>query len=444
QRLLDYLLPHFPDFDSESLDREKVFRALYPEGKWVKGKLEKRMTSLLYWIQRFICWDRWDQRAHPIERELLLADFYEERGSERLSEWSMRRMQKLLKSDSIRDKSYYLRAFRVQNKIAEYQSLNHNTRKRQLDFPHPQESLEVLYLIHKLTYYCALLSIKGYPMAPDTQAELDRLEALGENPTERPHLHLPLLRAYALALIFLRHRDREDAYRQLQGVLEKHDNQFSLRDRQSLRAFCRNFSIYHSNQGRLDYQAETFRIYQADLQRGLLYYHNGLTVSTLRNIVTSGLLQKQFDWVRKFLEEHRSRIVGALRPEEIYHFNLARYHFALGEHAVALDLIADHYDDLYYQIAARRLEIMIHYETDSPLLDAKLDAFKTFLYRLSKKQISEHQRRGNQHFFNALRQILHPQTPFDDQRVRRLIEKWQGQSVLVEKDWLLEKLRDLT
>ncbi len=175
-----------------------------------------------------------------------------------------------------------------------------------------------------------------------------------------------------------------------------------------------------------------------------MYYHNGLTVSTLRNIVTSGLLQKQFDWVRKFLEEHRSRIVGALRPEEIYHFNLARYHFALGEHAVALDLIADHYDDLYYQIAARRLEIMIHYETDSPLLDAKLDAFKTFLYRLSKKQISEHQRRGNQHFFNALRQILHPQTPFDDQRVRRLIEKWQGQSVLVEKDWLLEKLRDLT
>ncbi len=442
KRLLAYLIPYCPHFKSEHLNKQKVFQALYPEGKWVKGKLEKRMTALLSWVERFICWEQWEKSAHSVERELLLAKFYEERGAERLHELSIRRLQKSIEGKQVQDKSYYLRSFLVQRRIAEYQSLT-NTRKSNLAFPKAQESLEIFYIVHQLSYYCAFLSIKGYEITPQVQADLDGLIELGKHLETKPHLNIPLIRAYGLALIFLLNRNAEAEFRAFRALLVEHDAAFNLQDRQTLRAFCRNFSIYHSNQGNLHYEAETFNIYQKDLEEGLLYYNNGLTVSTLRNIVTSGLRQKQYDWVKQLIDDHRDRIIGVDKPEEIYQFNLANYHFAIGEYDAALDLITDHYDDLYYQIAARRLEIRIHYEMDSPLLDAKLDAFKTFLYRLSKKQISEQQRRGNQHFFNALRQILHPQTPFDEQRIARLTEKWQNQLVLVDKYWLLEKLGEL-
>ena len=116
---------------------------------------------------------------------------------------------------------------------------------------------------------------------------------------------------------------------------------------------------------------------------------------------------------------------------------------SLKDYENALDHLAANYQDLYYHIAAKRMEIKVYYEQGSVLFEPKIDAFKIFIHRFSKKKLPETPRLGNNNFINALKQIRASGTRFDSQRIEKLTNKIEQQEVIFEKRWLLQKLREL-
>lgn len=87
------------------------------------------------------------------------------------------------------------------------------------------------------------------------------------------------------------------------------------------------------------------------------------------------------------------------------------------------------------------LEIQVLYEQDSPLLDARLDAAKIFIFR--EKKIPAEKKLLLNNFLDMLKQILNPKTLGNRKRIEKLKEKIQALNGVAEHDWLTEKLNKL-
>ena len=205
----------------------------------------------------------------------------------------------------------------------------------------------------------------------------------------------------------------------------------------------RNYAVYKYQEGNANYLQPTFQLYQDHLQRGFLYQEEQIALGTFSNMVLIGLRNKAYAWVHDFLLQHQNRIKGAADPEAAFQYNLGQYYFHTQQYDQALDCIAATYEDQFYKLAARRLEIKIYYETQSEIFEARLNAFKLFLYRLESKNVNFKNKEGNQTFIDLLKQIMHPKTYQNQRRIDKLLRKAQEIHFLADKEWIIEKLEAL-
>ncbi|MCB0643632.1 MAG: hypothetical protein KDC44_18420, partial [Phaeodactylibacter sp.] len=94
-------------------------------------------------------------------------------------------------------------------------------------------------------------------------------------------------------------------------------------------------------------------------------------------------------------------------------------------------------------LAARRLEIKILYELQSPILESKIEAFKVYIFRLSQTKLPDKPKEGNNNFLDLLRQVIHPKTYHNPERAQKLLDKLAEKKVVAERDWLEAKLAAL-
>ena len=442
RRLFELLEKKYPDYTEESLDKNKVFAILYPESAFVKGKLEKKMSALLKNVERFLVQEMQTQEENDFTRKLNLAKFYREKKVDRLYEITLKHLQNHQNKISRKGKEDYYNEFLLQREVSDFKSLR-NTRREDLNLPKTIQSLDTFYIATKLEYSCGLLSQNNFHIPVDIKDSFSILENITSILEGSHFSNISLINIYFLIFTILQNMDDLVAYEQLEKVLEQGQDEIPLEQLQAVQGFCRSFCIRHANRGDKVFFEKTFLLYKKHLEEGLLIQKEGILAGNFRNIVSAGLWQKQFDWVKDFLEEYKDRIIGTDAPEEVYHFNLSHYYFEQEDYENALNYLVDNYKDLYYHIAAKRMEIKVYYEQKSVLLESKIDAFKIFVHRFSKKKLPEAHWKGNNNFINALKQIKATNTRFDAKRIARLIDKVEQQEFIFEKRWLLEKLREI-
>ena len=162
-----------------------------------------------------------------------------------------------------------------------------------------------------------------------------------------------------------------------------------------------------------------------------------------KNIVDAGLKCEQYEWVFQFLQEYKGQIINTPHETDVYNYNLANYYFHRHNYEKALDLLSHQYQDVYYKIDARRLELKIYYELNSPILEARLEAFRILVLRLAKGKITKVQSEGNKQFALILMQILHSKTLFNKDRIAK-IKRNVNDRLVADKGWFLEKLELLS
>ncbi|MEL6636367.1 MAG: hypothetical protein AAFW73_03005 [Bacteroidota bacterium] len=442
-RLLEWLLPHAPDFRSPLLTKATTFANLFPEKDYHPGQLEKVMTSLLKETYRFLPFHQESQEQSKISLLLAQAHFFQQRGMEKYFNKTINQLHRHQEQRRPRDIDFYYDQYQIDAVISEFASM-YNTRNSELHIPETLRSFDNYYLLHRLEYTCKLLSQNQHFVSPNIQDNIDQLEEMLPRMTRNAIAEIPLIRAYINAFDLLRGKEDEKAYTDLCEVIETHEADIPRFHLQSLETFCRNYCIYKYNSGEAKYLPEAFRLYRLHFEKGHLYYEGRIMPSTIQSLVSLGLRLREYDWIYQFLEATRDKIAGDKHPEEVFQFNLASYYFALNQYEEALELLTDKYEDIYYKIVAKRLEIKIYYEQDSPLTSSRLDAFKIFIFRLPKKSISNLQREGNNRFADILKQILNPKTTGNEARINKLIQKVGEHKVLADKGWLLGILKKMT
>ena len=440
--LLNHILSCFPAYQDPSLSKENTYTVLYPGEPFVVGKVDRVMSDLLKIIKEFIVYEFSDIRDNEVQRLLIQARFYRQRHMEKpfhRAIKSLRAAQKKAKET----KDFYWKQFLIEKEISKFESF-YNHRKKDLNVPSTLKSLDIFYLVNKLEYTCWLLAQDKYSNPLNVEDSLLVFDQIISSFKEGVRLdEIPLLKVYYHGIRLIQSDEESDQiFRQLSQILEQYASVIPLERLKELQTVCRNYCILQYNNGKEEFLEEAFHLYRNHLEQGYLHYEGGLLPSTIRNIVAVGLRLKKYDWVYDFLEEYKDRIVASNQPREIYLFNLANYYFARKKYAEALDCLVDRYEDPYYLLAAKRMELKVYYELESEILESKIDAFKIYIYRTSPKVLLKVLREGNNNFIDLLKQIRSPKTLHSETRINKLRQKIHSKKSIAEKEWLLEKLEE--
>lgn len=443
--LWDYLKQGLEEPQEAYFAKAQVYQALFPGQKVFKSKLEKLMSQLYAEVKNFLVFQQFQKGVNDKKKRLYLLAAFNER---KLKGHFQQLYDKINKTKSDQDlhweTHFFEDQFFIEREMNTFQSFFRN-RETDLNLANTHFYLDLFFLVKKLEYALQLLARNLFVFPVDATESLQVLEELiphlPPKYTELPIVQL-YLRAYHLLQSFYE-AESEIHYQQFTSLLQKHEANIPFEQLRSLQTFNRSYLTAKYKKDSPSYLAPLFTLYQCHLSRGFLYQKDQIFPGTLANIVLLGLRHKAYDWVHQFLQDHKNKIGGTPTPNIVFQYNLGQYFFAIQAFDQALQSIAHTYDDPFYKIAARRLEVKVFYELDADIFEAKLTAFKLYVYRLVKSSVHADKMLGNHHFVDLLKQIWRPGTYKNDSRIDKLIAKAKQLEHLADREWIIEKLEAL-
>jgi len=444
QKILDLFLllqEYFPDFQHPDLSKTSVFAQLFPEQTFAVEKLDKIITRLLKVVRAFLVYEFANPEERKTQQLLGEAKYYRERGMDTYFLQSIQQLQRQQQKVIRKDKAYFYTEYLIDQEVLGYETL-FNKRKADLNLLNTHQSLDVFYLSSKLEYACLMLAQHQFNVPLPVKESLLLLENVLPLVEKIYAPKEPLIALFYQAFILLKNKEDVTTGEKLRDLLDQYGELISFDQLVNLEAIYRSFCIREYNLGNWSAQ-QLFNLYQSHLEKAYLFRRGGLQPGLIKNLVNLGLKQKSYDWVWQFLQKYKDRIVGTDYPEEVYLFNLANYYFSLGAYEKVLESLQEYREDTYYKVAAKRLELKVYYEQKSPILESKMDAFKVYLFRVSKKILSASHQEGNNNFINFLRQICSPKTYKNESKINRILKKMEATSATLEREWLEKKLKAL-
>jgi hypothetical protein len=440
--LFTFLQKNAANFDHIGLDKATVYAAVFSNAPVVPGKLEKLMGSLFQLLGMFIAVQ---QQGHPTW--LALATFYRERKLPHLA-FQQHKIGITMLKDSIpfAPDHHYL-TWKLKEEVSTHQSL-FAQKPHDFGLPETIEALDSFYLLQKLNYACIFYMQGAHNDLSATIEQSMSLQWLNDSLPRLKDSNLPqdpAIACYIAAYELMRNLKHPGQYLsvQLEKALDKYGEWLHIDTQMTLQSILRNYVLRHYIKGDDNYLPIAFRTYRNHLEKGWLYFDGKLLPETMLNIVQLGLRNKELVWVHDFLQAHQHRIMGNYPTEETYQYNMAIFHFYSKDFGTASYLLNQDFQNPYYKVGARRLDLMILHEEKSDLLDSKIEAFKMFIFRFSKKQMTENIKQLNNHFVDFLRQIIHPTTLRNDSRIEKIRTKITQKEWVAERGWLLEKLEEM-
>lgn len=438
--LFDRICQGFPLFNSPELARTAVYTGLFPGQEVIEGKLDKIMSELVKLIRAFVVYrdSQIEEGSHLYQ--LKLAAFYRNHKFESRFFSITNKLRQQIENEK-KEVAAYHHLFKLEEQLHDY-LIMYYPRKADTNLVETIKALDAYYFSERLILTGSLLNIRSQSEF-DPDYVMKSIYIVGEL-LEKGHFQDNILiSAYynGAMMIYREYRDCDHQFWELMDFVELYQDKLPFEHLRNLGAMCRNYCTRQINYGNEDYFKVQVNLFKQHLKMGILYHQGGILASTLQNLVLTGLKVKDYDWVKDILEIHRHRITGTNHPEQIYRFNLANYYFHIREFDKALDLLADHYDEIWHNMRARCLEIKIYFEKNELLLmESKLEAFRINVLRLSKKYLNDNTRTSYLNFVNLSRKLISPLSTGNKKRAQKLLEEARSLPGLVDREWFLEKL----
>lgn len=257
----------------------------------------------------------------------------------------------------------------------------------------------------------------------------------------------PLIQMYGHVLnIFLKH-DIDRAYQQLMAGLQLYGASFPLTDEQALYQYARNFCIRKSNAGDSEYLRALLEVYRRMIDRELIFFDDTLNPGDMKNIVSLGIILKEFDWTKWFLETHGHRIVEEHKKNALA-YNQAHLEYAIGHYGRALNLLAQvELEDVFYALGARTILLKCYFENrDAESLYDHINAFTKWLSR--NRHLADSQKQAHKRLLKVVKMIhryrVVPMGPKAKLNLKSRINALMADKGISQAGWLGQQWEEYT
>jgi hypothetical protein len=400
-----------PDFEHPSLGKEALFRAMYgKEVAYNEQQVYDHISFLMRHLEDFLV--QLDLEEDDYLKKIKLMRTLTNRGLNDHFSRTEKKVRRKLTKEGGRNSDYFLNEFNL-NRESNYSFTKRYQRGFDNNLINMVQSLDAFYFITKLRYACEILSrskIVNFSYELEMMPEI--IACLQED--EHPFLQIPAIQIYLKIYLLLTEPEHEsDHYQDLVNLLEQHCQEFEVSEGQTMITFAMNFCINKVNSGEGQYFQKIFQLYQLMIKNDVLLVDGKLNHQYFKNIVSVGLNLKEFEWIRKFMDDYHIYITEEKR-ETAYNYNLANYYYYQKEYRKALRTLQFlEIDDVYYHLSVKKLLLKTYYELEEEdSLESLVSTFYAYIKR--NKTISKSN-------FEAYRNLLRFVRKADKLRQKQLL-----------------------
>ncbi|MCB0572280.1 MAG: hypothetical protein KDC66_21080 [Phaeodactylibacter sp.] len=442
--LVAYLSDVFPAFGEQNCEREVVFQALYPGEPHDQPRLALLFTYTKRLAEHFLRAEQLE--GAPREQDLLLLRGLRERQQYQIYDKALQEARARAHQAAFRDSGWYYHQYQLASEADFFYTLT-SERRTDHSLEQKQEALDRFYLAEKLRDACEMevrsriLKLHhAHPQADWAVQEVGRqLDTYLQEP--------------AIAIYYRLYRMISEggaaSYFEARHALEECQPYLAVPELKAIYNYLQNHCIQQINQGEEPFLEEIFRLYQAQLDRGLLLEGDYLSEWHYKNIVTTGLRLHELGWVRQFIEAYREKLPPEVR-DNAFRFNLASYYYAARQYGEVLRLLTQvEYSDLRYNLGAKALLLRTYYDLgEYEALASLTESFKQYLHR--NKLMADVRRQGYYNLFMLTRRAASLRFNlgyYSTERSRREMARLQNAigkaDAIFNKGWLQEKVASL-
>ncbi|NUO02663.1 MAG: hypothetical protein HUU01_18810 [Saprospiraceae bacterium] len=433
--LYDYLL----DQNVTMRTKEELYSLIFPDTPLVAGKFDKLMSELSSLIRKFLLTEHYLDENNAFTKALEWAVILRKRGLENRYTQAISQVEKILDENAVESVEAYHHTFQLAYEKHDVESIN-NQLKGDLYIPEALASLDTYYLASRLELQNLLL----------LQQKRTRIELPEHLTLSYPDFILRETWENRILLVISAKINEQlnaespstEAFQEILALLQKHDQQIAPLPLQNFYAYLRSFCGLLLNQGNDSFMPVLHDIQRDNLERGYLFLNGRLSPSAYLSVARIAIRVGKSSWALEFIENYKTLLITEEDAENFYRFTKAECLFALTQYEEALEILPPSFSNMIYLTNCKRLEIKLYYELNSDLLSYKIDAFKMFISRASKKVLADSVRETESNFVNLLQQIVQC-PPRDTDKVDRIIRRIQGKNIIGDREWLLEKAQQL-
>ncbi|MBK9735009.1 MAG: hypothetical protein IPO92_08595 [Saprospiraceae bacterium] len=224
-------------------------------------------------------------------------------------------------------------------------------------------------------------------------------------------------------------------------MMKEHIYLFPKEEVKEIYATAISYCINKVNKGSFDFQKETFSLYKETIDNNIIILEKELSATTFRNIVQIALRVEEFDWAEIFINDYAQYVDPKYRDNAVM-FSLARLEFYRKNFGKVLDhLNKVNYDDVWYNLGSKTLQIASYYELDEfDALESLLQAFKMYIRR--EKSLTDDRKDTYLYLIKFTTSLMKLSYKEKDKLIK-LKAEIEGIKGVVSKPWLLEKVEGL-
>ena len=428
--LFNHILKYKPDYTSPHLQKEFIINKVYAND--ISSKALSNEASKIYtWLEDFLIYQKLESGKEQFLRELILLREFKER--QMVDQFfSKAKALKISFHAPTTDIWDYLKKMILNHELYYFVQTNKLTKKPSSLF----ENLKLLDLFHhglRLKYQSELNTRNIVLRSIETESlpELGSIDFV--NVPELEHIFI-LLYSLAAQLITT---NSDDIYNKLEENYIKFRSRLRKSDQFILLTYLINYNARLIKQGDLGSLKKLTKIYQYASESNLLTPHNYIDDATFSNIVVTACQTKDFEWAYHFIEKYHNKLQEK-HKESILHIAKAQILFAKGKYEETVSYLNDiSFPDVHADLTVRFLLLRSWFELKEELvLVSYINATESFLRR--NKILSRVNIAASLRFLRMLRILIKkPKDP------SKFIELIKGTSELFNRNWLLEKAKEL-
>lgn len=429
--LFQYIHRYYPELTSSKLEKEVVFKKLFPKEDYDVQKMRKAMHSLAILIEEFLVAMRLRKQAK--QKKQLLLNELGDRNLYNQFEKRTKNLVKDLKALPYRNVEIFREIYELN--LNYYGHIETAKQKRKVPILSTTKSyLDFYYLLQSQRLQIAVEGNKklfGSELSIPTLAQSKR--ALQKEPA---------FKLYELIKKAMSTSEDDKLYAEIVALFQKEINRLGRNDQLEILRLILNHFSNQINRGKEGYHARMLSFYKFGLEQDLLVEKGLIGENIFTNITTVGLVEKEFNWVEQFIENYTVYLPASIQKDAT---NLSKglLFFYKKDYGKTIDLLLNHtFIKPLYLLNAKTILLRTYYEQfegDQSYYDLLLDqchAFERFVRRNSS--ISNTRKALYLNFIAFTRKIANAylvESPKEE-----LANQLRKTPSVALKSWLLEKL----
>lgn len=417
--------------DPKYLQKERVFKKVFPKEAYDDARLRQTVHFLTKVTEEFLVFNEWNR--DDIRFQITLATIYRKRNLEKAFRKSINASETKQCRSPYRNDEYFEHEYLLQHEKYAFWA---GRTKRQSTFNYKEisDALDSMYITNKLKLLCYRYSHGAIVKA---EYDISFEEEVIQHIENKELFNTPAVGIYYYIYKVYKYPEVSEYYENLKAQIQEYSHYFPDGELNEIVLLALNYCTARINAGVKGFNREAFEFQQMGIEKDLFLENEQIDPTTYRNIVINGSLLGEYEWVEQFINNYK-RFLPAGDREKMSHYCEAILFFIKGDYERCRDLLLHFdYDDILLNAQAKSMLIRLYYEEDEyDLLEALLESTRNYLAR---KKVMGYRREQFMSLIRFTKKMIRL-NPYNDKHKDKLKKEVAQSKPFPEKKWLLQQL----